>query len=151
MAVTIAEDIKNLLTANVALVAVATGGIYTYAETNRLGISEYNTPQAFGDSGQLKPMILIKDREQMIDGGITDDTTQALSYRQINEVWFYDDGDNGFDTINDMRSKVFVILHARRVNTRYCRLHGNIQNLRDPGLRYAGFTRSDYMVWGIQP
>lgn len=151
MTTTIAEDVQTLLLANAALVLLATGGIYTYADTNRLGISEYNTPDVFGTSGQVNPTILIKDREQMIDGGINDDVTQALSYRQIVEIWIYDDGDHGFGTINSIRSAIYTLLHARRVNLRYCRLHGNLQNMRDPGLRYAGFTRSDYMIWGIQP
>jgi hypothetical protein len=93
-----------------------TGGIYTFDETGRLGINRNNTPSAFdATTGLLKPCALVKDRGQVPDGGVADDGTQQVSYRQIVEVWLYDDGDATRTALDSAKARIFTLLAGKYI------------------------------------
>jgi hypothetical protein len=152
----ITDDVATLLEADGGAGGVATlltGGIYTYEETKRLGISRDNTPSAFNTTtGLLKPCCIVKARAQTADGGISDDPEQSVSYVQVLELWFYDDGDAGFSTIEAARDRAFVVLHGQTVGASNLipRWVGNpIIDARDAQLDYAAMLRTDYNVNGL--
>src|SRR5690348_14819186 len=93
-----------------------TGGIYTFDETGRLGINRDSTPNAFDTtSGLLKPCAIVKDRGRFPDGGVADDVTQRVSYRQLVEVWLYDDGDASKTVLDSARARIFTKLAGQYI------------------------------------
>lgn len=153
---TLVDDIASALEADSGAGGVATlltGGVYTYGETGRLGINRDSTPTAFdGTTGLLKPCCVVKQRGQNLDNGITDDGAQHISYRQVVELWFYADGDNGFSTITSARDRAFTVLHGKMIGTgkAITRWAGNpIEDARDSELDYAAMLRADYDVRAV--
>jgi len=150
--VSVVDDFKTLLAADTGVGGVytlLTGGIYTYEDTGRLGPNQDSTPDAFTAVGMIKPCLVIKGRAQTPDGGIWDDDTQAVSTRQVIELWFYDDGDTGWSVIAAANSRAFVVLHGNTVGTqkRIPRYAGTpIRDARDANLDYACILRTDYDV-----
>lgn len=152
----IADDIKTILTADSGaggVYTLMTGGIYTYENTGRLGISLTNTASAYDSTtGKLKPCLLIKERAEVPDNGVYDDATQEISYRQIVELWWYDDGDTGWSTLKTARNRAFVVLHGKTVGStkNIPRWAGTpIRDARDAALSYACILRDDYDVRAV--
>ena len=143
---TVLANIKTILEADSTLLAIATGGIYDYDETGRLGISRSNanTAAAFDSNEVLKPCVLLKLRSEIPDNVLVDDAAQYVSARAIYEVWFYQD--DGFDSIDAMTDRVFALLHAVQVPGTF-QVHwiGNAMQVRDDVLD-ATLNRSDYMA-----
>ena len=153
---TFMDDIKTVLVADTGAGGVATlctGGIFTYAQTGRNGITRLMASAPYdGTTGLLKPCCLVKGREMVPDGGIDDDITQDVSYRQVVELWFYDDGDNAYTTIESARSRAKVLLHGKMIGTSKFIPHwvGEIlTQQRDEALENALMIRSDYAIRAI--
>lgn len=150
---TFADAIVTLFEADTGAGGVATlltGGIYTYDETGRLGVNRDNTPSAFNTTtGLLKPCCVVKDRAQIPDS-VSDDATQQSGYRQIVELWFYDDGDAGYATINSAMLRAYRLLHGQHVT--YAQVHwaGDIPEQRDEDLDKACMARSDYEIRALK-
>jgi hypothetical protein len=116
------SDVRNVLVADSGaggINTLATGGIYAFSlptgsgGTGRLGISREATPSAFDSTtGKLKPTVLVKFRDAIPDGRLFDPKLRHASYRQICEVWLYDDGDNGFTTIESMKVRLYALLQG---------------------------------------
>lgn len=134
---------KTLLEADATLLALATGGIYDYDETGRMGINRTNTPSAF-TSGIIKPCILLKLRSSVPWGDIADPATKTVSLREMFEVQFY--ADNAYTVIESMRARVFALLHEVRLSgTFICRFAGDFYPPRDVEMD-SFVLRSDYAV-----
>jgi hypothetical protein len=153
---TIVDDIVTLLEADNGVGGVATlltGGIYTYNETGRLGISRKGTPGAYNTTtGIMKPCCVVKARGQNHDNGIWDDPAQSVSYRQVIELWFYDDGSAGFTAITSARNRAFTVIHGKMIGSSklIARWAGHpIEDARDQELDYAAMMRADYDVRGL--
>lgn len=114
----IEDAIKTLLDADAALVAQATGGIYTYGGIKRLGVTKARLPLAFTDFGQLKPLVIVKARDANRIQGVVSNVAQLASTMQIVEIWFYDDGDAGYAVTETMRESVYTLLHGKRIDNR---------------------------------
>lgn len=133
---------KAILEADSTLVALATGGVWDWDETGRMGINRNNTAAAF-TNGIIKPCLLLKLRTSVPFGGIADDVTQIVSARDMLEIWAYQD--NGYSTIKSMLDRVYTLLQGKQLGGAACRWAMNIQPTRDMDLD-ANVERSDFAV-----
>lgn len=145
-----ASEIKVLLEADAILLASATGGIWDYDETGRLGLSLETTPGAYTAAGIIKPAIVVKGRGARPQGQINDEAARTLSTREIVEIWFYQD--EGYDTIATMRNRVFTLLHEVRVEGTFrAQWAGNIlANMTDDEMGNISVERDDYAVTALK-
>jgi len=128
-----------------------TGGIYTYAETGRLGINQQTTPSAWdATTRKLKPCAVVKDRARVPDGGVTDDLEQLASWRQVVEIYLYQDGDTDGSTLDTVADRLFVLFHGRRISSKITHWANSIVSEREPALNRAHMNRIDFAVHGIQ-
>jgi hypothetical protein len=153
---TFMDDIKTVLVADNGaggVFTLLTGGILTYAETGRNGISRLIANSPYNSTtGILRPCCLVKGRDETADGWIDDDVTQVVSYRQVVELWFYDDGDAAYTILEAARTRAKVLLHGQMIGSTKFIPHwaGNILNQqRDEALENALLIRADYAVRGI--
>jgi hypothetical protein len=152
---TLADDAKTILAADSGAggaAALLTGGIYTFAETKRLGVNPKTTSDAFDSNGLMKPTLVIKDRSQVADSGVTDDLTQRMSYRQIVEFWVYDDGDSTNITLEAVIARIFTKLHGVQVGASKIKLRWaeTIYIPRDAVQDNALLVRIDYEARAVQ-
>lgn len=141
----ILSSAKALLEADATLLATATGGVWDFDESGRMGIGRTNTPAAFDQTTEvIKPCVLIKLRSSVPDYILADDSNQYVSLREMLEVWFYQD--TTFTAIETMRSRVYVLLHAKQFGGAFMSYwQGDVRNQRDIELD-ANVERSDYLV-----
>src|SRR5690349_3527726 len=100
------DDIKALLIADVTLMAMLTGGVFTSGALGDEGITRKSAPMAFDSDGYLKPCALVRQRVEVPDGVMADDGQQIDSTIQIVEVWFYQD--SGYTAIDLARARTRV-------------------------------------------
>lgn len=148
---TLTDDIKTLLAADSTLSTPLTGGLYTFEETKRLGISKQTTPSAFNtQTGILKPCLLVKGRDPVPDGAISDLAAQYASFKQVVEIWVYNDGDAGYSVINTAIARIYVLLHGKRVSLVPLRWVNGLREQRDAALQYACFARDDFLALSVR-
>lgn len=136
---------KTILEADSAnLVLLATGGIYDWDETGRMGIGRNNaaTAAAF-TSGIIKPCLLLKLRTSVPFGGVADDSLKVVSTREMLEVWAYQD--SGYSTIKSMLDRVYALIQGERLGGYVCRWAMTLELLRDVEMD-ANVERSDFAV-----
>lgn len=137
---------KTLLEADATLLALATGGVWDWDETGRMGINRTNTPTAFTD-GKIKPCLLLKLRSSVPFGDVADDAAQVTGARDMLEVWAYQD--IGYATINAMLARVYTLLQGKPLGGFVCRWAGDISPQRDTDMD-ANVTRRDFAVVYLQ-
>jgi hypothetical protein len=145
------SDIKAVLVVDATLLTTATGGVYIWADTNRMGLSIETVPAAFdATTGLIKPCLLIKGRGERPDGGIADDTAQQVSTLETVEIWFYED--TGYTNIEAMRARVYKLLHGKHFNSSiFVRWAGDpLAQMRDEEMGNVSVERSDYDVRSIK-
>jgi hypothetical protein len=136
------STVKALLEADATLLATATGGVWDYDETGRLGLSRTTTPAAFDASERILPCLLVKMRSSQPTGELADG--QSLSVRDHLEIWLYED--TGYAHIDTMRERVYALLQAVQLDgTHGCFWQGDVRGARDIELD-ASVERSDYTV-----
>lgn len=136
--------IKTVLEADGTLLATATGGIYDYDETGRLGLSRTTTPAAFDSNELIKPCILLKRRSRTPDNVLRDDNNQYASAVDVVECWLYED--NGTSNIETMAARIYVLLHTKQISgTFQVFWAGDIEPVRDDEMD-AIIMRSDYVA-----
>lgn len=121
---------KTILEADATLLALATGGIWDWDETGRMGINRSNaaTSAAF-TNGIIKPCLLLKLRSSVPFGGIADDASRIASARDMLEVWAYQD--SGYATIKSMLARVYTDLQGQQLGGFSCRRDSRLQPPRD--------------------
>ncbi len=138
---------KTLLEADTGnLVLLATGGIWDWDETGRLGINRSNTltATAFDATTKIiKPCLLLKLRSSVPFGGLADDPAQIVSARDMLEVWAYQH--SGYATIKSMLTRVYTLLQGKQLGGFACRWAMDIQPTRDTDMD-ASVERADYAV-----
>ena len=147
------SSIKSTLGGDATLLTTATGGVYTWADTYRLGISRETVPAAFNaTTGIIKPCVLVKGRGERPDGGVAEDITQQISTSEIVEVWFYED--TGYTNIETMRARVYKLLHGKQIASTgmlIVRWAGDpLVQMRDDAMGHVSVERSDYEVRSIK-
>lgn len=137
-------QVKAVLEADATLSTLASGGIYDFTETGRLGINRTTVPGAFFSNGIIKPTILVKQRSAVKDEILQDDATQYVTVREMIECWMYDD--TGYAIIEVMRARIFTLLHAVQVSGTFIVLWVlDTGPLRDDTID-AETQRSDYLA-----
>jgi hypothetical protein len=145
-----ASAIKTLLEADATLLATATGGVWDWQETGRLGISRETTPAAYDSNNLLKPCLLVKGRGERPDGQIADQAGRVLSTREIVELWFYED--EGYTNIQTMQNRAFALLHEVQVSgTFIVRWAGRpLAQQRDDAMGNVSVERDDYQAIALK-
>lgn len=121
----LSDDIKAALDANVALVALLTGGIFNDVEE----ISRQNTPGAFdGTSKELKPCALIKLPNEVPSG------PYLTSVRTTFVIYFYQR--QGYAVIEPAMGLAFADLNERRIGSNVWNIEyvGAVYQQRDQAL-----------------
>lgn len=135
---------KTILEADATLVALATGGIYDWNETGRMGINRNNAnTSAAYSNGVIQPCILLKLRTSVPFGEIADDAAQVTGARDMLEVWGYQD--SGYTTIDSMLDRVYTLLQGKQLGGFSCRWALKVEPPRDIDMD-ANATRADYAV-----
>jgi hypothetical protein len=137
------DSIKAVLAADSTFAGLMTGGIYAYEDTGLLGFSRDSIPAAFDSNGLVKPSCVVKARALIPDQQITDEGGQAMSYRQVVEIWFYEA--LGYDTIHAVTVRAFALLHGKRIANHKLLWAGGIPVFFD---EKTGFNvgRTDYQA-----
>jgi len=137
---------KTILEADATLLATATGGIWDFDETKRLGLSRTTTPTAFDSDLIIQPCVLLKLRSSTPDFILADDENQYVSAQEMLEAWFYES--DGYANIETMRDRVYVLLHTVQLTGTFQVLWaGNFRpGIRDDDLD-ANVERSGYQVF----
>lgn len=126
------------------LVALATGGIWDWDETGRMGINRSNTLTAAAFTNSIiKPCLLLKLRTSVPFGDVADDSAHITGARDMLEVWAYQH--SGYSTIKSMLARVYTLIQGQRLGGYVCRWAMDTQPLRDVEMD-ASVERSDYAV-----
>jgi len=104
------DDVRTVLAADSTLMALLTGGVYTWTTTGKLFISRDNTATstAFDADGTLKPCCVVKSRSAVPVPTLTD-PLPLQGERTVLELWFYQD--DGYTTIESAKQRAFKLLH----------------------------------------
>ena len=149
----VADDMKATAVADSGaggVYTLLTGGIYTFADTGRLGIGNNKPAAAFDTTTRkLKPCGVVKARPQVADGQIADDVTQDVSYRQVVEWWLYADGDAGYGTLETVAARLFVLFHGKVASGRISRWLYTMEQSREDALQEAAMLRVDFETLGV--
>lgn|GEM_PF-4227285 len=134
--------LQDFLADDAVLMALLVGGLYTYEQTGRSGISRSSTPDAYDAAGFLQACAVLKAGAARQTEAIRDETggaTQAL------EIYLYDDGDSGYGTILTARDRMVALLDRQWIDgAGSLRWAGGVEHLRDPKLNNAVLVRVDF-------
>lgn len=120
---------KTILEADTGnLVLLATGGIWDWDETGRMGINRSNTltAAAFDTTTKIiKPCLLLKLASSVPFGDIADDPAQLVSARDMLEIWAYQH--TGYSTIKSMLDRVYTLIQGKQLGGFSCRRAQKVQ------------------------
>ena len=125
----LSDSIKTALEADVALMALLTGGIFNNVEEIRN--TSDGTPGAFDANGEIKPCALIKLGVETKTG------PHARSVRTPFRIYFYQR--QGYDVIDPAEELVFNILNDQQIGERVWNIEygSEINQQRDQALDCA--------------
>jgi hypothetical protein len=131
---TVLATAKAILEADTGtLVPLATGGIWDWDETGRMGINRSNTltAAAFDATSRIiKPCLLLKLASSTPFGDVADDSAKVVSVREVLEVWGYQH--TGYSTIKSMLDRAYTLLQGERLGGFKCRFAQKVQpSVRD--------------------
>lgn len=123
----LSNDLKTVLTANTALMALLTGGIHIDVEE----ISIQKTPTAFDSNKEIKPSALIKLPNETPTG------PYKTSVRTAFVIYFYQR--SGYDVITPAMVEVYGNLNEVRIGTNVWNIEyvGAVYQQRDQALDCA--------------
>ncbi|NDJ63284.1 MAG: hypothetical protein GYB67_19345, partial [Chloroflexi bacterium] len=127
-----ADAIKTLLADDPTLIAALPGGLHTFADIGRTGISRLTIPAAYDTAGYLRPFAVIKCRDEQPWGNLADSAAQVSGARAIVEIYLYSDGDDDFTALEVARERIYALLQHTFVGDRWLRWIGHSDHLRDP-------------------
>ena len=111
---TVADDIKTILTADATLMALLTGGVHTGMQE----ISRQDTPSAFDANMEILPCALIKIGTEIPRGPYMRSTQTVI------HIYFYQRTGNA--TIESAMDRTYDLLHDTRIGARtFAILHDN--------------------------
>jgi len=157
-------SIVTLLSADATLTAILVGGVYAYAFPGRKGISRKYLPDAYANTSNnpgedptytMLPFCIVKALDAKPQGQIVMAGPSRTTMSTITPVciWIYDNGDAGYDTIDNAYNRIYADLHTQRVAGSFQILWqpSTQLNQRDADLNDAAFYRADFNVYGTQP
>lgn len=145
------DEVKTLLAANATLTTAFTGGIKLYRELGGLGLNRSSFDAAFRTTTdmRLKPILVIRERDQTAAQTVTDEAAQHRSYIQSLTVYFYADRADGFSTLATAQGIVYGLLHDKRVGSTRVQWRMHTHEERDTILDYACILSSVYDGHGV--
>ncbi len=143
-------DIAALISANTAIMAQLTGGVYQSGLTGVEGITRETTPAAFDTDGYLKPCCLVRQRDLVPTLDVLDYIAQLKSSIQVVECWLYQDAPL-YDVIDAVSGLLYGLLQGKPLSYSYeLDLAHMITRQRDGGsLGNASTGRLDFAVYRI--
>jgi len=123
----LSDDVRAVLVADVTLMALLTGGVYNDVEE----ISRQNTPGAFDANGEVEPCALIKIGTETPRGPFIHSVQTPVL------IYFYEYSD--FTSIDIALVRVYGLLHDQKVGGATWRVEyeSSTLNQRDSGLDCA--------------
>lgn len=149
---TLATDLKTFLAADSALAVILTGGIHTFEESGRNGISKASVPSAYDSSGIMKPSAFVFVRSDNAWGGGHDSAVSYDSMRAVAEIIVYDSGDRNYASVEAGCLQIETLLHNTFISGvgRIKRIN-KLLDMKDPNLNNAIYQEIDFqMVRGRQ-
>lgn len=144
-----ARDVYTRLNADSTLLAIATGGVYQVETLPTEGISREALPGAFGSSGFLNPLVVVRGRDTVPTSALRDANTQYTTATQVVECWLYDDADAGYSALDSMGQRIYALLQETPVTGAFaCTLDRVVNGGRAPEMTYALFQRWDFSFVG---
>lgn len=136
------EVVRDFLADDAVLMALLVGGLYSYEQTGRSGISRSSTPDAYEAVGFLQACAVLKAGEARRASAIRD--SQSGGEQRL-EIYLYDDGDSGYGAILTARDRIVALLDRQWIDgAGYIRWAGAVDDLRDPKLNNAALVRVDF-------
>ena len=140
----LSEAVRDVLAADATLAALLVGGIYSYEDTGRNGISRVTTPDAYESDGFLRACAVVKAGDVRQGSAVRD---ARVGVRQTVAVYLYDDGDNGYGTILTARDWVVGLLDRMWIDgVGWVRQIGGADDGRDAKLNQAAVVRIDLEI-----
>lgn len=112
---TIPEAIVTVLSADSTLMALLTGGVYSWDVVGRNGINATDAPNAYDADAYLKPVGIVRQRTETPWGGGADHAQQWRTMRTMIEVYLYADGSNGFSVLQAPMLRALKLLDEQFV------------------------------------
>lgn len=143
-------DIATLISANSAIMAQLTGGVYQSGLLGVEGITRETTPAAFDSDGYLLPCCVVRQRDLIPTLDVMDFDAQVKSSIQVVECWLYQDAPL-YDVIDAVSSLIYALLQGKPLPYSYeLDLAHVISRQRDGGsLGNASLSRLDFAVYRI--
>jgi hypothetical protein len=144
----VSQQIKDILDADATLMALLTGGLYTFDETGHLGIGTTSTPAAF-DGARLMPCGVVKARAEIATGEIKDQANKVTSTNQVVEIWLYEP--DSTETIEEAAERVYNLLHETKpFQGVWCAYLGADNGEESRELAAALFIRQEFQLKGLK-
>ncbi len=112
---TVESDVKDIINADSTLTGLLTGGIYTYDETGRLGISRQTTPSAFSGA-TIKPNLVIWNDGGSASFDIIQEYPFTASTTEIVQLRFRSSETNAITTLTSAMNRARQLLHGARLS-----------------------------------
>lgn len=145
------DEIVTLLRADLPLVAILTGGIFSYPSSGRKGLTRLLQPTAYDEvNGLLKPCAIVLEWDADDDGQIVG---QSMSQVTPIYVIVYDKGDSetGYTNIIAACDRLFTLLHLTQITDACQLLHQKtVKYKREAALKDSGYFRMIFNVYGYQ-
>jgi len=146
--VSVESTLKAVLEADATLLALATGGVWSWDEAGEKGLNRTRTPAAFDANGVIKPCVMANARNANPGYNIQDDTGQVVDVRQVIEFYLFDNAT--YATIESMKSRLYVLLHAKQFTGLVrCEWAGDLRLGKDEDIG-ALVERVDYLTIRIR-
>lgn len=141
------DEVAAILEADVTLMAILTGGVYTSGELGPLGITRDTAEGAFDADGWLQPCALVKEAPTVSTSDVTDYEAQVQSARQRVEIWLYQD-QGSYAALDSARARIYTLLQGYVFDDSFeLSLAQEWTRQRDPGaLSGASMARQDWRV-----
>src|SRR5260221_1956149 len=135
-----AQEIVNLLNADTTLSSILTGGVWNFSDGGKNGLSRIQIPGTFDNqTGLIKPVCRVAEFREVADKQTVD--TQTGYHSRVTSVVMriWDNGNNGYGTINTAFQRIYQLLAYQQV-TGACQIlfQRVLRDKRDPLLKDAG-------------
>lgn len=148
-------EVVTLLSADATLTAILAGGVYGFAASGLEGIrrgGDSPTNAAFDSNGYLKPCVLVRQRDNVPDGIVSDDEEPLDSTVQVVELYFYQD--RGYDAIDAAIVRARVVLRKAQASAFANSFPPQLAHIVDrfpdnAALNGASGARMDFAFYGL--
>lgn len=142
----------NTLKADSTLTTILTGGIYIFEDSGRTGLNRIQNLEAFNKkTGLLKPVGVVYEQNQAPTDMANDTRIGFMSTVTPFLVYLYDNGNNGYVSIEAAQQRIYKLLHGQRIPNGFQSLCKNLlTDKREPLLQDASFYCFWLYVYGFR-